>query len=404
MSVDQSLAVPLHSRLTYRAGVPHAYYGWLRRVAPIAHHDHPRWPQGYWTVARYADVVSVSRRVEAFRSAPHPFFEENLDFAEPLEFGGIMCLDGADHRALRTPIAPSFRPGVVRELTDTVRDIVGGLLDRAERSGEQDVVAAWGRPLPLAVILTLLAVPARQWSSVAVLMERAFGVGTETGRDRLEATRLLLAWAMRLLTADPDGAGDGSHVRAALTGLAGTDPRGAAGQLLALLNAATGTTRNLIGSCLVELLSRRGAWQSLRAGRVPLAGAVEELTRLATPLIQLTRSTVQDVTIAGVNIPAGERVVLLFASANRDESVFADPDEFVPDRPDPGHLAFGGGGPHTCLGAPLARLELTVLLEELLGRFDRPRLKVPRAHLEGLASSTLAGYRSVPVAWRPLER
>jgi len=349
-------------------------------------------------VARYQDVVRVSREVKLFRSSPHPFFEANLDFAAPSRFGGIMCMDGSAHHSLRASLAPAFRPAALQDLAGTLRGLVREFVDRASERGAHDIVPALARPLPTAAVLTLVGVPRRQWISVAALMEQAFGVETRDNADRLEATRLLMDWSVGLLTRPGDEDTAVSHLRRTLSALAAEDPREAAGHLLALLNAATGTTRNLIASSVVEMLARPGIWELLRLAPENIPAAVEELTRLTTPLLQLTRMVAEETSIAGVTVPAGDRVVLLYASANRDETVFESADDFRLGRP-VSHLSFGGGGPHVCLGAPLARIELTILLKELIERFPRPRLLVPADQLEGLASSTLAGYRQVPVCW-----
>ena len=169
-----------------------------------------------------------------------------------------------------------------------------------------------------------------------------------------------------------------------------------------LQNAGSETTRNLITTGLVTLLEHPDQYAYLREdlGRLPVA--IEELLRHATPVMQFTRTAIHDTEIDGQQIRAGERVLMVYSSANRDESVFAGADGIdVSRQPNP-HVAFGAGGPHFCLGANLARQEGRVMFEAILSRFEGLKVEADPATLPRVNSNLIDGFSEVPISWTGL--
>jgi cholest-4-en-3-one 26-monooxygenase len=164
--------------------------------------------------------------------------------------------------------------------------------------------------------------------------------------------------------------------------------------LLLLTTAGNETTRNAMSGAMVAFAEHPEQWDRLRADRTLLRSAVEEVLRYTSPIAYFRRNAIDEMEVGGVTIRPGDLVSLWYVAANRDETVFADPDRFDVGREPNPHVTFGGGGPHFCLGASLARLELKVLLDEMLDRYERIELAGP---FQRVRSNFLNGYTHVPV-------
>jgi cytochrome P450 len=167
---------------------------------------------------------------------------------------------------------------------------------------------------------------------------------------------------------------------------------------LLLINAGGDTTRNLVASGMQALMDHPDQLAALRVDRALLPGAIEEMLRFTTPVVQFQRTATRDTELSGVAIRSGEPVVIFYPSANRDEEVFGQPDRFDIRRDPNPHVAFGGGGSHFCLGASLARLEIRCMFDELLGRVHELE---PNGPVERLHSWFINGPRRMPVRFRP---
>jgi cytochrome P450 len=170
-----------------------------------------------------------------------------------------------------------------------------------------------------------------------------------------------------------------------------------------LQNAGSETTRNLLTTGMIELLQHPDQLERLRADTSQLPVAIEELLRWVSPVMQFTRRATKDTEIGGRSIAAGERVVLVYPSANRDERAFDDPDRLDLTRSPNDHVAFGAGGPHFCLGANLARFEARVMFEALLTRFEGLEVTAPVDSLPRVHSNLIDGYAHVPIRWDSLQ-
>ena len=392
-----------HDPATFANGFPHETFRRLRADEPVSHHDHPTWKRGYWVVARHADVQRVSRDSATFSNAPNPF----LDAEMPEEGDAAMAellisQDPPVHTKLRKLINKGFTPRRVAELEDRVRDrvdrIVGGLAGRTGCDLVNDI-ALW---LPLHVIADLVGVPEDDREQVFRWTELTFGFDeTVTAEARSDAATAMFVYAdglceqrraeprddllSVLLTAEVDGE-TLSQLQIDLF-------------FMLLQNAGSETTRNLITTGLFVLLQNPDELARLTADLARLPPAIEELLRWVSPVMQFTRRATKGAEIAGRHIVAGERVVLVYPSANRDERAFVDPDRLDLTRQPNDHVAFGAGGPHFCLGANLARFEARVMFEALLTRFDGLEIAADVDTLPRVHSNLIDGYAHVPIRW-----
>jgi cytochrome P450 len=382
----------------FYAGDPFPLYARLRTEAPVARNA----TLGFWVASRHADVIAVSRDPDTFCSGQGIMvFEIGAHYDTPPT---MMHTDPPDHTRYRTLVQPGFRPSFMRALEDSVRARTRALVDRVQPGVEVDVVSEVAVPLPLQVIADLMGMPEEQWPQFFKWSEAVIPGATDWPEEERQAlsaemvTYLLAAAAER--RANP-GEGIISELGAAeLDGDRLTDAE--LGMFLVqLLVAGNETTRNMMSGGLVGLAGQPGQWSELRSrhsARAPraLAMAVEEMLRWTTPVVSFMRTTTRPTELGGQQLGAGEPVLMLYASANRDESVFGPTaDRFDAARDPNPHVAFGFG-PHFCIGAVLARLEGRILLEELLARFGSIELVGPVVRT---ASPVIAGVRSAPMVF-----
>ncbi|GLW71266.1 cytochrome P450 [Kitasatospora phosalacinea] len=365
---------------------PYPAYAALRERAPVHHHE----PTGQWLVSRYADVNALLRDRRLGRTYTHRFTHEEFGRPAPdpahepfhtLNDHGLLDLEGPDHARIRRLVAKAFTPRTVESLRPTVRRLAAELVDGLLADGGGDLIARVAEPLPVAVIAEMLGIPApdrhllRPWSADITGMFE-LDPSPETARRAVTASLEFSAYLRELIRkrrAEP-----GPDLISALA-LAAED-----GQVLSeqetvstcvlLLNAGHEATVNTTGNGWLALFRNPDQLARLR-GAVDelLPTAVEELMRYDTPLQMFERWVLDDVEVGGTTVPRGAEVALLFGSANRDPARFTDPDRLDLGRTDNPHLSFGAGI-HFCLGAPLARMELTESYGALLRKAPGLRL------------------------------
>ena len=382
----------------FYAGDPFPLYARLRAEAPVARSE----AGGFWVASRHAEVVAISRDPETFCSGKGILtMEIGAEYPTPPT---MMHTDPPDHDRYRNLVQPGFRPTFMRALEDGIRARTVTLVDQIEAGVPIDIVPELAVPLPLQVISDLLGVPEEEWPRFFRWSEAVIPGATDWPEEERMAlsgemlTYLLAAAADRRANPRDDiiselGAAevDGDRLTDAELGMF----------LVQLLVAGNETTRNMMSGGLVGLASSPGEWESLRhrhATSVPraLPLAIEEMLRWTTPVVAFMRTTTRPVELGGERLGADQPVLMLYASANRDESAFgptADRFDAVRD-PNP-HVAFGFGA-HFCIGAVLARLEGRILLEELLGRFSSVKVAGPVVRT---ASPVIAGVRSAPLVF-----
>lgn len=350
------------------ASEPHEALAWMRAHAPVYRDD-----AGVWGIARYEDVLAVSRD-------PGTFSSRGGIRPDAPPMAHMIDLDDPEHKRRRNLVNRGFTRMRVAAREPRIREIAVGLIERAKTLGEFDFVmdlAAW---LPLIVIGDMLGVERDaypdllRWSDDLVR-----GTGPASPEALEQATRSFVEYQtyQRRVIADRRARGPEPDlvsilVHAEIDGERLTDEQILEESLLILIGGDE-TTRHVITGGMYELFRHPDARAALAADPARIPVAVEEMLRWVTPIKNMARTATRDVTLRGETIAAGEKVLLLYPSANRDEAVFPDPDRFDIGRAPNEHLAFGHGA-HFCLGASLARLELRVFFEELLARLPRLRL------------------------------
>ena len=391
--------VPLDEDSYYQD--PVGFFARLRESRPVA----PVRMPGYgwaWIVTRYADVRTV---LTDPRLAKDVHRWPRAGRSRPSEATGVYAhmlhADPPDHTRLRRLVQKVFTPRRAA-LRPRAEEIAAGLLDEmaAARGDIIDLLGAYARPLPIAVLCELLGIPVadRAWIAVTVAAydERA---------EHQRVERELAAYFTELIAAKRAEPGD-DLVSALVVARDSADADGAAdgltgNELLStvflLVMAGFDTTVNLIASSTLALLTHPGEETRLRQDPSLIPAAVEELLRFTNPVNHANDLfTTEDVPVGDVVIPAGEWVLPAISSANRDPAQFPDPDRLDLGRDTSGHVAFGHGI-HYCLGAPLARMEAEVALGALLARFPRISLAVPPAELRWRPISLMNGLESLPV-------
>jgi cytochrome P450 len=384
----------------YAAGVPHEAFALLRREAPVHLHPQPG-AAPFWAITRHRDVVAASREWTTFSSERRGALlgeppEETLATQRLM----MLNMDPPRHTKLRALVNKGFTPRTIAVLEDAVRGICAEVIDAAAARDECDFVTEIAAELPLQVIAELLGIPQAdrhqlfEWSNTLVGGDDPEWRGTP--EDAQAAAMSMYGYANELALerkASPRGDLVSALMEAEVDGEQLTEMEF---DLFFMLLAVAGneTTRNLISGGMLALIEHRDQWRRLLADPSLLDSAVEEMLRWVTPVMQFQRTAQRDTAIGGVPIKEGERVALYYISANRDEAVFDEPDRFDVGRTPNDHITFGGGGPHFCVGANLARLEIRTMFEELLRRVPDIELSGPPRKLR---SSFLNGIKSMPV-------
>jgi cholest-4-en-3-one 26-monooxygenase len=389
---------------TYAAGFPHAAFQELRDHDPVSHRDHPFWPQGYWLLSRHADVQRVSRDSATFHNAPHPFLEQTGDDQAGTSLL-LISLDGSDHIKLRKLVNRGFTPKRVADLTGRIQSRIDGLINGLAGRDGCDLVTDLALWLPLHVIADLVGVPEADRRQVFEWTEVTFGFdASTTAEERNEAAMAMYGYADAMCEERRD------HPRDDLISvLMAADVDGESLSqfqidvfFMLLQNAGSETTRNLITSGMLALLDRPDQLAKVRDDPSLLPVAIEELLRYTTPVMSFCRTAAADATVGDQEVKAGDHLLMMYASANRDERAFDRPDDVDVTRQPNDHVAFGAGGPHFCLGASLARLEAKEMFEALLTRFDGLQVDADPATLPRVNSNLIDGFAHLPVRWRAI--
>ena len=368
------------------------YFELLRRLraeAPVF-----AYRPGGWLLSRYADVRDVSRDPARFCSGRGVLMNDPLRHGGHID-GSILHLDPPDHGPWRGLVSRRFTPRAVATLEDHVRALTRSVLDAVPLGVEVDFVEAVAAPLPVLVIAELLDIPDadraqfRRWSDACI-------EAMDTEAPDLVSLGELHAFLHQHVAAHRDRPGDDVVSTLAAGEVDGrpVTAEEATGYCLALLVAGNETTRHLVSGAALALAEHPDQRRWLAADRSRIPAAVEEALRWVTPIQTFGRTATRPVGLSGTEIDAGDVVVLLYASANRDDAAFgSSADRFDVTRPvDPSHLAFGFGE-HRCLGAALARLETRVLLEELLARTPEYEIVGPPAWV---SSTLVRGAATLP--------
>jgi cholest-4-en-3-one 26-monooxygenase len=399
--------VDLADSRSFVANVPHEWLTHLRQHDPVHWVTEPTGP-GYWAVTKYDDCVTVNRDFERFSSAAKGTMPFELSEDEIAQQSLMMLnMDPPLHTRYRRLVNKGFTPRMVRDLEESIHQAADSIIDTVIESGQADFVTDLSAELPLQVIAELLGVPQEDrhrmfdWSNQMV--------GSEDPEYQLQAEMALTAamelyaYAAELFSKkriDPH-----EDLMSVLTTVEVEGEQLSEMELelffLLLTVAGNETTRNLMSGAMHTFFQNPDQWERLVADRSLLPTAVEEMLRYVSPVMNFRRTAMCDSVLSGTKISEGDKVVFYHASGNRDEDIFENSNVFDIGRDPNPHIAFGGGGPHFCLGANLARMEIRVMFEHLLDR-------MPDIHQNGdvqrLQSQFINGVKHLPVAFTPSAR
>jgi cholest-4-en-3-one 26-monooxygenase len=397
----------------YLDGVPYAYFSWLREHDPVAWHDDPAGP-GYWVITRHDDVAAATRDWARYSNALRgSAFEEPANEAE---LAGRRLIfvnqDPPNHTRLRKLVSPAFTPGHVRRLQPQIEAMCGRLVDRVLDGGTVDFLRI-GEELAFQLVATLFGVPEADWPMVLewtrVVTNFQEPSLNPSGASRAALQQQALAYARGLIADVRDHPGQTAGIVADLIASEVTLDDGTVHRLgddelatffLIVVVGGVGTTSHLLTEAVLAWAERPDLFAEWAGGACPPA-VVEELIRWRGPVMNFRRTATEDHELRGQPIARGDKVLISFVSANRDEAHFEHPERFDAARKPNDHVGFGAGGPHYCIGAQLARLDIRLMLGELFRRVGAFEVAgEPRR----LRSNQFAGWMEVPVTARPLVR
>jgi cytochrome P450 len=394
-------AIDLISTGSFASGHPWDQYAWLRANAPVYRHPDP-FGTFFWALTKYDDVKAVSRNTELFSS-----YERGVMLGEASDeelFAQrqmMLTMDPPQHERYRRLVSRGFTPKQAQLLRQRIEELAREIVDEIAGRGECDLVTEVAGRLPSGLIAELMGIPRADGERLYELTE----IMHTTDRNVVSEERAFEAITEMLTYADqvardkrarPASDIASTLVQAEIDGDSLTDSEFQWFFLL-LVNAGGDTTRNLVTAGMQQLFDHPDQRQRLQADLDNLLPtAVEEMLRYTSPVSSFRRTAITDTVIRDTPIAPGDKVVVFYGAANRDEDVFAEPDRFDVGRDPNPHLAFGGGGAHLCLGIHVARIEIAALLRELLTRL--PDL-APAGDAERLASSFIVGYHRMPVKY-----
>jgi len=385
-------------------GPPHATFRRLRAEAPVAFFAEKSGGPGFWAVTRYDDVRAVSLDQATFSSWRGGVmlrdFPDDLLAAQRETLPSMAPGVHGKHRRL---VSGAFAPKIMRALEPRIRELTRRILDAVAPRGACDFVTDVASELPVQVICELLGIPVEDrgkivgWSNAMVGMDDL--EYADSAADGPIAAMQLYAYASELQAARRERPADdvASLLLAAEIDGERLDPAQFNAFMLVLSVAGNETTRNAISGGLLALFEHPGERARLQADPALFPTSVDEILRWVTPVMHFRRTAERDVALAGQEIRAGDKVVVWYVSANRDERVFPDPERFDVGRSPNEHLTFGFG-PHFCLGAALARLEVQILFEELFRRLPDVASAGPAVRMRG---NHIAGIKHLPVRFTP---
>ena len=374
---------------------PHEVWSWMRREAPVYYDEAAR----VWGISRYDDVLAVEKDPATFSShrAPRP---------HGTHLPMMISMDDPEHHQRRSLVNRGFTPRRIAEMEGTVARHCRLIVDRVCEAGACDFVWDVAAPLPLMMIAELLGFDPDAYDDLLHWSDDLLRATTldptpeqaEAGAEAMLGFRELQLGVIADRRANPrddlitklcQAEVDGHHL----------DDESIVNETLLILIGGDETTRHVVSGGMLALLERPDQLASLTADPDRLPVAVEELLRWVSPIKNMSRTVTKDVELRGQLLHEGDQLMLFYPSANRDEDVFAEPDRLdIGRQPNP-HLAFGFG-PHFCLGAALARLELRVMFREVLARLPDLRL-ADAATLPVRSSNFVSGHESMPVRFTP---
>jgi cholest-4-en-3-one 26-monooxygenase len=399
-----TLAVDLTDLDTFVRAVPHEQFDLLRREAPIYFHPETDGGAGFWCITRYDDLHQISQTHPVFSSEWGITLHEGTEESLAQQRMMMLQMDPPRHTRLRLIVNKGFTPRMIGRLHDRVREVAREIVDGIAERGECDFVVDVAAELPLQVIAELMGVPQSdrhmlfEWSNRMIGSEDPeYAVEAEVAQS---AAIEMFAYANELALhkrANPSDDIISVLLQAEVDGERLNDIEfDLFFELLAV--AGNETTRNLISHGMLALIEHPDQRRMLLDEPDLLDSTVEEMLRYASPVMYMRRTARTDYEIKGETIREGDKVALWYIAANHDPDVFEDPHRFDITRSPNEHEAFGGGGPHFCLGSHLAKLEIKVMFEEVLARIPEMQLG---GDVQRLRSNFINGIKHLPVSFTP---
>jgi cholest-4-en-3-one 26-monooxygenase len=396
--------IDLLDRDRFARGVPHEWFTLLRREAPVYKHPEPDGP-GFWVVTKYDDVVTVGRDAATYSSDSARggvVILEGSTAQGEFEAGGnlMLTMDAPGHTRYRKLVNRGFTPRQMRMLELHIRELTNEIIDTVIERGECDFVVDVAAELPLQVIAAMLGVPNEDRHKLFEWSNRMIGSEDPeymVSAEEVQGAQIEMFMYANALAAERRANPRDDIVTALLDAEVDGDQLSEMDfNLFFLLLAVAGneTTRNSISHGFRAFCDFPDQYRLLVENPDLAASATEEIVRWASPVMYFRRNVTHDTQLRGQDIAEGDKVAIYYISANRDEDVFDHPFTFDITRNPNEHIGFGGGGPHHCLGANLARMEISVLLEEWTRR-------VPSIEAVGgadpLRSNFIAGIKHMPI-------
>ena len=382
-------------------GHPWDQYEWLRANAPVFWHDEPDGP-GFWAITKYDDIRAISRTPKIFSS-----YETGVMLPDPDPMGlyaqrlMMLNMDPPQHDRFKLLVSRGFTPKNAPLLRPRIEELAREILESAMKKNSLDFVSEIAGRLPSGLIAELMGMPREDGERLYDLTEimHTNDSAVAPPEVKMAAVGEMLAYGQSVADIKRKTPGDDLAtilVNAEVDGDRLTD-EDFQWFFLLLVNAGGDTTRNLLAAGLQLLFDHPDQRAKLMSNiDVHLATAIEEMLRFTSPVSHFKRTVMEDTIIRGQSIKAGERVVMFYGSANRDEDVFENPNTFDITRDPNPHVAFGAGGPHLCLGMHVARVELAVMFKELFTLMPNIRSD---GEFERMHSSFIAGIHSMPVKY-----
>jgi linalool 8-monooxygenase len=393
----------------YVSGVPHEVFTWLRREDPV-HWNPVTNGRGFWSITRYDDIVAISKNPEVFSSARehggHRIYDENIVGtagmgAEETD-APFISMDPPEHNRYRRMISPGFGPSRLKALEGQIHDRVCNILDRLGTRKECEFVTEVAAELPIQVLAELLGIPQADrlklfdWSNSMIAEDdpELRKGPEETAAD----VRAMIEYSGRLweervanpgtdlisMLIHPDADGEVMSKERYL------------GTFILLVAAGNETTRNSISGGLIALAQFPEQRQQLADNPALYGTAAAEIIRYVSPIMHMRRTAIADSVVRGKTIRRGDKVIMWYVSANRDEQIFTNPFGFDLARAEATQLGFGVGQ-HFCLGARLAELQLRIFFTEFLRRYPNAE---PSGPIRRMRSNFVAGIKEMPVRLR----